>query len=158
MSDQPEIINPPQSLQSKVSKGGAGAVDMDALKRAEEVITNLADDYVDWAKEDLVKLEDAYAKLAAGDGDAKVLLNGVFHVAHDMKGQGGSFGYELMTAVGDKLCRLVEKMETAGPRQIKMIRLYVDAMQVIIAHKLKGDGGDEGKQLLMGLELVVQKA
>lgn len=157
MAEKSEIINPPQSLQSKVSKG-AGAVDMDAIERAEKVITDLADDYVDWAKEDLVKLEGAYKKLVAGEDDAKVLLNGVFHVAHDMKGQGGSFGYDLMTAVGDKLCRLVEKLEKAGPREIKMIRVYVDAMQVIIAHKLKGDGGDEGQQLLMGLELVVKKA
>ena len=157
MADKSEIINPPQSLQSKVSKG-AGAVDLDAIERAEKVITDLADDYVDWAKEDLIKLETAYKALVSGEDDAKVLLNGVFHVAHDMKGQGGSFGYDLMTAVGDKLCRLVEKLDTAGPREIKMIRVYVDAMQVIIAHKLKGDGGDEGQQLLMGLELVVKKA
>ncbi len=158
MSDDSEIINPPTNLQSKVEKGGPGAVDLDAIARAEKVISNLAGDYVNWAKEDLVKLEAAYKNLKDGNGDQKELLLGVFNVAHDMKGQGGSFDYELMTAVGDKLCRLVEKLDKIGPKEIAKIRVYVDAMQVIIGHKLKGDGGKEGQQLLMGLEVLVQKS
>ncbi|MCK5165729.1 MAG: phosphorelay protein [Rhodospirillaceae bacterium] len=158
MSDDSEIIHPPSNLQNKVEKGGPGAVDLDAIARAEEVITNLAGDYVNWAKEDLVKLEAAYKKLKDGNGDQKELLLGVFNVAHDMKGQGGSFDYELMTAVGDKLCRLVEKLDKIGPKEIEKIRVYVDAMQVVIGHKLKGDGGKEGQQLLMGLEVLVQKS
>lgn len=158
MSDDSEIITPPTNLQSKVQKGGPGAVDLDAIERAEQVIANLADDYINWAKEDLVKLEDAYKKLKEGKGNQKELLQGVFNVAHDMKGQGGSFGFELMTAVGDKLCRLVEKLDKVGPKEIEKIRIYVDAMQVIISRGLKGDGGSEGKQLLMGLEVMVQKS
>ena len=158
MSDDSETIQPPTNLQNKVEKGGPGAVDLDAIARAEKVIANLAGDYINWAKEDLVKLENAYAKLKKGDGDQKELLLGVFNVAHDMKGQGGSFDYELMTAVGDKLCRLVEKLDKIGPKEIEKIRVYVDAMQVIIGHKLNGDGGKEGQQLLMGLEVLVQKS
>ena len=158
MSDDSEIITPPSNLQNKVQKGGPGAVDLDAIARAEKVIANLADDYINWAKEDLVKLENAYSKLKEGKGDQKELLLGVFNVAHDMKGQGGSFGFELMTAVGDKLCRLVEKLDKVGPKEIEKIRIYVDAMQVIISRGLKGDGGKEGQQLLMGLEVMVQKS
>ncbi len=158
MSDDSEIINPPTNLQNKVEKGGPGAVDLDAIARAEEVIANLAGDYINWAKEDLVKLEAAYDKLKKGEGEQKELLLGVFNIAHDMKGQGGSFDYELMTAVGDKLCRLVEKLDKIGPKEVEKIRIYVDAMQVIIGHKLSGDGGKEGQQLLMGLEVLVQKA
>ena len=108
--------------------------------------------------EDLVKLEAAFKELKEGKSDQKALLSAVFHIAHDMKGQGGSFGYELMTAAGDKLCRLTEKLDTPSPRDIEKIRIYVDAMQIIISHKLKGDGGKEGQQLMMGLEVLVQKA
>ena len=158
MPNDSEIINPPTNLQNKVEKGGPGAVDLDAIARAEEVIANLAGDYINWAKEDLVKLEAAYDKLKKGEGEQKELLLGVFNIAHDMKGQGGSFDYELMTAVGDKLCRLVEKLDKIGPKEVEKIRIYVDAMQVIIGHKLSGDGGKEGQQLLMGLEVLVQKA
>jgi len=151
---QAQVINPPQTLQNKVEKGGPGAVDLEALAKAEEVIANLADDYLDWVREDLERLETAYEQLKNADGDAADALENVFQIAHDMKGQGGSFGYDLMTAIGDQLCRLVEKMETAGPRELKMIRVHIDAMRVIITKELKGDGGNEGRQLLMGLTLV----
>lgn len=154
---QAQVINPPQTLQNKVEKGGPGSVDLEALAKAEEVIANLADDYLDWVREDLVRLEAAYEKLKNADGDAADELENVFQIAHDMKGQGGSFGYDLMTAIGDQLCRLVEKMDTAGPRELKMIRVHIDAMRVIITKELKGDGGNEGRQLLMGLTLVGDK-
>ena len=154
---QAQVINPPQTLQNKVEKGGPGAVDLEALAKAEEVIANLADDYLDWVKEDLVRLEAAYDKLKTADGDDAANLESIFQIAHDMKGQGGSFGYDLMTSIGDQLCRLVEKMDTAGPRELKMIRVHIDAMRVIITKELKGDGGNEGRQLLMGLTLVGDK-
>ena len=153
-----QIINPPSTLQANVDKGGPGAVDMDALAKAEEVIANLADDYMSWVREDFDRLEAAYEKLKAGDGDTKENLDNVFQIAHDMKGQGGSFGYDLMTAIGDHLCRLIEKFDKAGPRELNMIRVHIDAMRVVITKELKGDGGDEGRQLLMGLTLVVDKA
>jgi len=154
---QAQVINPPQTLQNKVEKGGPGAVDLEALAKAEEVIANLADDYLDWVREDLERLETAYEQLKNADGDAADALENVFQIAHDMKGQGGSFGYDLMTAIGDQLCRLVEKMDTAGPRELKMIRVHIDAMRVTITKELKGDGGNEGRQLLMGLTLVGDK-
>lgn len=154
---QAQVINPPQTLQNKVEKGGPGAVDLDALAKAEDVIANLADDYLDWVQEDLVRLEKAYELLKAGEGDIKENLDNVFQIAHDMKGQGGSFGYDLMTAIGDQLCRLVEKMDTVGPREVTMVRVHIDAMRVIITKELKGDGGNEGRQLLMGLTLVGDK-
>jgi len=152
-----QVIHPPKTLQNKVDKGGPGAVDLDALAKAEEVIANLADDYLDWVKEDLVRLETAYEELKKGEGDVKANLDSIFQIAHDMKGQGGSFGYDLMTAIGDQLCRMVERMETVGPRELTMVRVHIDAMRVVITKSLKGDGGNEGRQLLMGLTLVGDK-
>jgi len=153
----PQIIRPPQTLQSKVEKGGPGSVDLDALAKAEAVIANLADDYLDWVQEDFVRLEAAYEDLKT-DGANAQKIDALFQIAHDMKGQGGSFGYDLMTAIGDHLCRLVEGFEKVGPRELGMIRVHIDAMRVVITKALKGDGGNEGRQLLMGLSLVVEKS
>jgi chemotaxis protein histidine kinase CheA len=153
-----QIIRPPQTLQAKVEKGGPGAVDLNALAKAEEVIANLADDYLDWVREDFVRLEEAFARMKAGEGSDKENLEALFQISHDMKGQGGSFGYDLMTAIGDHLCRLLETLDKAGPREQTMIRVHIDAMRVVITKQLKGGGGDEGKKLLMGLSLVGEKA
>jgi len=153
----PEFVKPPQTLQSKITKGGPGAVDMAALAKAEAVIDNLADDYLSWVKEDFIRLDKAYEQLKAGAPDDKANIDAMFSVVHDMKGQGGSFGYGLMTQISDLLAGILENADAIGPRELKAMPVYMNAMRVVISHKLKGDGGNEGRQLLMGLTLMRDK-
>ena len=105
--DELEIINPPNTLKSKVREGGPGAVDLATLERAERVIEQMADSYLEWVQEDLVRMDAAYKALAAATGDRKAEAEQVFQIAHDIKGQGGSFGYDLMTLIANELCRLI---------------------------------------------------
>ncbi len=108
-------------------------------------------------QEDLKRIDEAYAALKAASGERKDELEEVFGVAHDMKGQGGSFGYDLITAIGNQLCRLIEKLEKAGDAEVNAIRVHIDAMKLVIAQKIKGDGGKAGDQILFGLEKVAEK-
>ena len=49
--------------------GGPSAVDAAALERAETEISDLADDYVNWAKDDIKRLEGVFAAMKDGSGD-----------------------------------------------------------------------------------------
>lgn len=152
------LINPPNKLGSKVTIGGPGAVDEATLARAEQVITDMADSYLDWVKEDLIKLQSAFDALKTGGADSAAGLDAIFQVAHDIKGQGGSFDYNLMTIIANQLCRFIEGLEgKSGPAEVEVIELHVNALQVVIAQALKGDGGAVGEQLLSGLEQVIAK-
>ena len=71
VNDKLEIINPPNNLKKKVCTGGTGAVDLKALERAEQIITDMTDSYLDWVAEDLKKIGQAYAKLEVAKGDQK---------------------------------------------------------------------------------------
>ncbi len=155
--DKLEVINPPNTLKQKVGTGGPGAVDLDALKRAEEVIASMTDSYLDWVAEDLKKIEAAYQKLKAATGDRKKELDGVFQVSHDIKGQGGSFGYDLMTAIGNELCRLIERIDQIGPDEMEAVRIHIESMKLVIANDMKGQGGKAGEQMLAGLQKVCDK-
>ena len=156
--DKVEIINPPNTVKTKVRVGGPGAVDTSTLERAEEAIAGMADQYLDWVQEDLQRIDDAFKTLAAASGDRVEELDGVFQVAHDMKGQGGSFGYDLITAIGNQLCRLIEKTEGGvGDSEVDAIRVHIDAMKLVIAQKMKGNGGKAGDQILLGLDKVAEK-
>jgi len=159
MSDDEEVqvIKPPSTLKSKVGTGGPGAVDLETLEKAEAVIAGLSDSYLEWVEEDLKKLDSAMAKLKAEPDKGKEHLDKVFQISHDIKGQGGSFGYQMMTIIGDQLCRLVEKMDEAGPAEIKVIDLHIDALKMVIAKRMEGDGGVEGEALFSGLDKVVAK-
>ena len=150
--DKLEVINPPNTLKQKVGTGGPGAVDLEALERAEEVIVGMTDSYLNWVAEDLKKIDEAYAKLVAATGDRKKEIDGVFQVSHDIKGQGGSFGYDLMTALGNELCRLIEKIDKVGSGEIEAIKLHIDSMKLVIGEDMKGTGGKTGAKVLAGLQ------
>ncbi len=159
MDDEPkaEVIVPPDTLKKKVKTGGPGAVDLKALERAEAVIADMTDTYLEWAAEDLAKIHAAVDELKAENKDREKALAGVFQLSHDMKGQGGSFGYALMTILGGNLCRFIENLEDAGPAEVEVIQLHINAMDLVITKRMKGDGGKEGEQLLDGLGLVTAK-
>jgi len=159
MDDEPkaEVITPPDTLKKKVKTGGPGAVDLGTLERAEAVIADMTDAYVEWAAKDVAKIHQALENLKAEKTDRKGALARIFQLSHDMKGQGGSFGYTLMTILGGNLCNFVEKLEDAGSAEIEVIQLHISAMDLVIAKQMKGDGGKEGEQLLKGLGLVAAR-
>jgi chemotaxis protein histidine kinase CheA len=149
--------NPPNPLADKVVKGGPNAVNADVLDRAERIIVDASSDFLGWVKDDLSKLRTALSELTAG-GDSARALEQLFDVAHDMKGQGGSFGYDLVTVIADHMCRLLEKLDVQPDDiQIEILQLYVDALHIVIAKGLTADGGPEGRRLLDGLTEVSAK-
>ncbi len=151
------VIKPPDTLSGKVSKGGPGAVDLAAIERAESVIASMAGDYLSWVEDDLLKIAKAQKNLKENRGDAEHLIDRIFQIAHDMKGQGGSFGYDLMTILGNDLCRFLEDKKTASDIDVEVIDLYINTMQIVISKRMSGDGGPEGNQVLTGLAAVVAK-
>jgi len=155
--DKLEVINPPNTLKQKVGTGGAGAVDLEALERAEQVIAGMTDSYLSWVADDLKKMDKAYARLAAATGDRKEEMEAIFQIAHDIKGQGGSFGYDLMTAIANELCRLIEKADTIRNAEVEAVKLHVDSLKLVIGEDMKGQGGKAGEKMLAGLQQVCDK-
>lgn len=152
------MIKASSPLSAKVTVGGPGAVDEATLQRAEQVIEDMADSYLDTVRADLDKIQKSFAALKAGAGDRKKHLADIFQIAFDIKGQGGSFDFNLMTVIGNQLCRFLDGLEeSANHGALEVIQLHIDALQVVIAQGLKGDGGAVGEQLLSGLEGVIAK-
>ena len=156
-NQKPQLVHPPNPLKSKVGVGGPGAVRPEDLERAEKVIAALGDDYLDWVQDDLTKLQAAFEGLKSAKADNSRELEEIYRIAHDIKGQGGSFDYQLMTGIGDHLCHFLETLDTANPAVIAVIELHVDALRLVIAEKMTGDGGPVGQTLFKGLEEVVAK-
>ncbi|MBB4286798.1 Hpt domain-containing protein [Roseospira goensis] len=151
------FIDPPATLREKV-QGGTAAVDGAALARAEAVITALRADYLAWAADDVERLARALVVVESAPPDIETAKGDLFRIAHDMKGQGGSFGYDLVTVVGDRLCRLVERIE--GPPsapQVQAVRLHVEALRLIIGRRMEGNGGPAGTDLVAGLDRLARK-
>ncbi len=152
-----EIIDVPNPLKGKVSYGADG-VDAAMLEKAEALIANLQGDFVVWVQEDLKRLQQHFdnAKALPVEDRAHAMKE-VFGVLHDMKGQGGSFGFPLVTTITNQLCRFMETRTSFGQAEMDTISLCINTVRLIVAERMSGDGGMKGEKLLKGIELVFQK-
>ena len=157
MSDK-EIINPPNTLKKAKIGIGPGKLDPKLLEKAENAITRMSEDYTRWANEDLVNLEAGLAKLRADDTDQAAELKDMFRMALDMKGQGGSFGYLLITAIADSLMKFIENRTEVKEFDLEVIAAHLGAMRAVFSNEVRDDGGPVGEQLMDGLFKLKVKA
>lgn len=123
-------------------------IDPAALARAEAALAALSCRYLAWAEADLLRLEACLTEiLAAPDGRAAGLKL-LFGIAHDMKGQGATFDYPLVSVLGNRLCRLVESDFAPGPEHLASIAVLVAGIGRVIRERISGDGGEIGRVLL----------
>ena len=157
MAQEPEYIYPPNTLKNKVTVD-AGSVDLAALEQAELAITGMQSDYLEWVIKDIEQLQGAYDKAVKEPDNRAAAQEGIYGFAHDIKGQGGSFGYPLMTAVGNQLCKFLEGIEgIVNDIQLNVVKVHIDTMRLIIQDRMEGDGGKAGDHLLKGLNAVITK-
>jgi HPt (histidine-containing phosphotransfer) domain-containing protein len=121
-------------------------LDPEALARAEAALNSLSSRYLSWAEADLAALRAALAELSTDPS----WLARLFTIAHDMKGQAATFGYPLVTAIGERLCRYID----THPKESDPARIaaMVEAIAQVLTRRLEGDGGAAGRELLARLE------
>ena len=127
---------------------------LDEYEKAMAVLNDLAKDYLVWVQEDLQKLKDAYQRALSlgGDNRTDVIRNELFRTAHDMKGQGATFGYDLVTYIGNHLCRYIERFDSFNENEMLAIDIHINALQQIIEQQLIGEGGSLGEALRSEVE------
>lgn len=135
------------------------------LARAEAAVADLAKSYVTWASADVEKCTEhlSVARSVQPGGnipegavdDRMIAIQALYTVAHNIKGQGSSFGFPLMTRLGDSLCRLTRAKRPFPDGDLNVIQAHLDAMRLVLAQNIRGDGGALGDKLAQRLEAMV---
>ena len=122
------------------TKNGDGPVSIDpsVLQRAEEAVDKLSEDYSSFAQADVDGINAAIARAEADQEARPAAIADIYTRALDLKGQGGGFGYDLITAIGDLLTKILEGKEDLSPRGFDILNAHVDAMQAVLRAEMKG--------------------
>jgi hypothetical protein len=124
----------------------------ETLARAEEATTALRANYTKWARADLDKTQ-ALLDIAKGDpAGRREHLDRLYAAMHNMKGQGSSFGYPLVTRLSQSLCRLVAPGRDVGDAAIRVAQAHLDALKLVLDQQIAGKGGEVGEKLAARLE------
>lgn len=148
-----EYIKAPTALRQKT---GAVTLDLEAIARAERHLANLSSEYVFWVENDLQKLRQAFDDAsAATDPDARnEHVEALFVVAHDMRGQGTTFGYPFVSQICDILCRYLKR---EGQVDLLLVSPFIDALRAIINNRVAGESDPIGQAMVKGLQMAVTK-
>ncbi len=148
-----EYIKAPSALRQKT---GAVTLDLDAIARAEKHLANLSSEYVFWVENDLQKLRQAFDDAsAATDPNARnEHVEALFVVAHDMRGQGTTFGYPFVSQICDILCRYLKR---EGQVDLLLVSPFIDALRAIINNRVAGESDPIGQAMIKGLQMAVTK-
>ena len=131
---------------------GIPEIDTSLIEQAEKKIENMAGDYADWVAKSIRQLSRNLKQLAEGEGDSKELMERLNILAHEFRGQGGIFGYPLVTKFGKSLYDATLDFNVKiTPTHIDFFKAHVDAINAVMAEKIKGNGGEIGTSLLEGL-------
>ena len=145
-----EIINLPHNLLKAKLGSGKVKTDTHAIERAETAIQKIGEDFPKWAQSDLDDMEKALAAARQNPEQQEDYIMQIFRRAMELKGQGGSFGYDLISQVGDSLKKFTESRREASPRDVEIIAAHVNAMRVVMVEDIKGDGGEVGRAIVDG--------
>ena len=149
------VFKLPKSLKQKLATGKTGPneppFDPEMLKAAEEKIQNMETDYADWVRESVELLQQAHHRCVEEPEKAHEHFATINTLALELRGQGGIFGYPLITQFGKSLYDISGEGTVLSAQLLDLIDSHIDLVKVVINQKVAGDGGDVGRQLLQSL-------
>lgn len=151
------IFAPNTLLQTQLDGVSAGEILTDAVvAEAQGALQASEGEFLVWARDDIAKLESAFAELQLRPGDPMahhLLLTS----AYSIKAQAGIFGYGLGTEIGKMLVEYLQQNLTMDGNRLVVVRKHIDAINVIFSQQIKAQGEVVGKELIGSLKALMEK-
>jgi len=133
-----EVITPENKLRKVVSVQPYLPGEEDPVARAEKALAALEPEFAAWMDSECDRLDKGRQMVSKG-GFTKTNKETLFHAAHDIKGEAATFGFPLVAAAADSLCRLIEYTPDANRIPIKLVDQHVDAVRAIYREYSRSD-------------------
>lgn len=153
------FLRPMNRLKDKVGGNAisTGTLPLEAMQRALSTLDKAGEDYADWARKYVQELVQAYTEAYANVKPRRVVLKRINEIAHELRGQGGTFGYPLVSDLSKSLYYYTVAGCREDDNALGIIKSHVDALRAVINGKIEGRGGRIGEELLTVLQMAIEK-
>ncbi|WP_448188138.1 response regulator [Azospirillum sp. sgz301742] len=128
------------------------------LEAAEAEIQSRAGDYATWIVGEVEEMARRVDRLGGDSRHVAGLVADINRSAHEMRGQGGIFGYPLITHIAKALYEATSGgLKAVAPNEQLLFKAHVDAIKAVMNGRVSGDGGATGQQLLASLDVAKKK-
>ena len=150
-----QVIQVPNTLRLKVG-GRFGAIDPGAIAKAEAALKSLSGNFAQWLNDEVTKLEGARQRVKT-EGMSPETMEFLYLRAHDLKGLGTTYGYQLITRIAGSLCRMIDDKEKRSATPLELVDAHIDAIKAAVRDGIKSDEHPVGSILVNELERRVRE-
>ena len=152
------FIEPPDFLKQKIVKGEG--LDWKTINaKAQATLDSMQSGFLDHLRQEIVRMDDAMQRaLSQGPSECLAALREVYEISHNLRGQGSTFDYPLITAICGTLCDFIDQTERFEKAHLEAIGIQLSAIKAVAGGEIVGDGGKAGRELLSSIEELVVKA
>ncbi len=151
----------PNRLKEKaggIGAKGKGAVPLRALAEADDTLDRNSFEFHDWALEYLAMMSKICDRaIDLPEDRRRKPFEKINEISHELRGQGGTFGYPLITRVGKMLYEITDFSCSMDEMAIRIVKAHIDTMRVVFRDKIKGDGGEVGRELIKALVKIIRQ-
>ena len=146
-----QIIQPTNALRLKVGGAGRlGAIDPAAIAKAEAALKSLASNFTQWLADEIAKLEAARQAVHT-QGITVESMENLYLRAHDLKGLGTTYGYQLITRIAGSLCRMIDDKEKRTSAPMDLVDAHIDAIKAAVRDEIRDVSHPVGQALFQEL-------
>jgi HPt (histidine-containing phosphotransfer) domain-containing protein len=151
-----EVIKVENKLRKAVSMQPYLPGEEDPVARAEKALAELSSEFGSWMEQECARLDNA-RNTVGKSGFNKQTREALFHAAHDIKGEAATFGFPLVAAAADSLCRLIEYTPEVSRIPVKLVDQHVDAVRAIYREYSRSDAKELAATLTKRLRAVTDE-
>ena len=128
-----------------------GGLDAGAIARAEAALKSLSSNFTQWLADEITKL-DAAREQVRQQGVTPESMENLYLRAHDLKGLGTTYGYQLITRIAGSLCRMIDDKEKRAATPLELVDAHIDAIKAAVRDDIRSDEHPVGRVLVVELE------
>lgn len=149
-----EFIEASTELQDRI---GTGTISDEVVAQAQKAMDENTVDFPPMAKPHLAAMDEIMDRLKKGEIDQKQAAEELMTPIMNIKANAGSFKYEVVTGLTDTVLLFLETIEDTNNKVFEIVELLRQAVYIIFAKGITGDGGEEGAALLAGFKEACDK-
>ena len=141
---EPRIVKANHLLQAKV---GMGSIEEKKIRRSQKVMDNMAVDFTPMAEEYLAQLAAALDSARKDDITSARKIQLMTEPVMQVKANAAMFDYALVGILASVMLNFLEALEDVDGDVLDIVEANYKTMRLLVGNKMKGDGGEYGKEL-----------
>ena len=141
----------------KKARRPGGVTRNQAVGDAKAQIESLKEEFTDWLKNGLERLQSAIQLAETYPANA-TLIEDAFRSSCELRDIGTTMGYELVTFVAYRLCEVLNAIRNGADYDKVLIRCHLDALQLARQESYKNVSPDQVPDLCDGLRRAAERS